>query len=120
MKVIIAGSRWITKYDWVCEAIGWFDTPITEVVSGGADGVDKLGELWAERMDIPVVRFEAKWYEHGKAAGPIRNQAMADYAEGLIAVWDGKSKGTADMIRRAKAKGLKIYVHKLVLTPAAP
>ena len=45
-------------------------------------------------------------------AGKIRNQAMADAADALVALWDGNSGGTADMIRRARAAGLKVFVYK--------
>jgi hypothetical protein len=73
---------------------------ITEIVSGAARGIDSLGERWAEyRPDpIPVKQFPADWDTHGKAAGPIRNRAMADYADALLVVWDGKSRGTKNML----------------------
>lgn len=48
---------------------------------------------------------------YGNAAGFIRNQAMADYADALIAVWDNRSKGTADMIRKAIGRGLPVFVY---------
>ncbi len=115
MKVIIAGTRTIANAALVEQAIAESGFEITELVSGCADGVDRLGELWAERVGVPVVRYPANWKVYGKAAGPIRNQAMADHADALIGVWDGWSRGTIDMIRRAKAKGLKVYVHKLTL-----
>lgn len=83
---------------------------ITEVVSGCARGVDLLGEAWAKGAGIPVTRFPAIWEVHGKAAGAIRNQQMAEYAKALVAIWDGKSPGTKDMIRKAKARGLKVVV----------
>ena len=112
MKTIIAGSRTITNYDTVLEAILASGFKVTEVVSGGASGVDSLGELYAFEMDsVKLKRFPANWSLYGKKAGPIRNQEMADYAEALIAVWDGESTGTKDMIERAQEKGLQVYVH---------
>lgn len=66
---------------------------ITEVVSGVAHGVDKLGERWAQAHKIPVKQFPAQWNKYGNAAGPIRNREMAEYADALIAVWDGQSRG---------------------------
>lgn len=109
MKVIIAGSRTATVKQ-VDAAVrgalraGW---TITEVVSGGARGADTYGERWTDK----VKRFPADWDKHGRAAGPIRNQAMAEYADALIAVWDGESKGTRDMISRARARGLKVFIY---------
>lgn len=109
MKVIIAGSRTIHSLPRVARAIKDSGFVVTEVVSGGAQGVDRLGELWADFYGIPVKLFTPDWSQ-GKKAGPLRNEAMAAYGEALVAVWDGTSTGTADMIRRAKAHGLKVYV----------
>lgn len=112
MKTIIAGSRGIKSYRDVCLAVreSGFADSITEVVSGGAAGVDSLGERWARTRNLPVKHFLPDWKAHGKAAGIIRNHQMGDYAQALIAVWDGKSKGTKDMIDYAKKKGLKVFV----------
>lgn len=82
----------------------------TKIVSGKARGVDTLGELWAERMNIPVDEYPANWDKHKRAAGPIRNSLMADNAEALVAVWDNKSRGTKNMIDTATKKGLLVYV----------
>lgn len=115
MIVIIAGSRDITDYSVVYEAIlesGWKDD-ITEVVSGGANGVDKLGERFAKEHNLPVSRFLANWTKYGKKAGYIRNQEMARNAEALIAVWDMKSKGTANMIEIAQALDLQTFIWKV-------
>jgi hypothetical protein len=111
MKVIIAGGRDINEYQHVCDAMEAallvLDPP-TEVVSGQAPGVDTLGEQWAAERGIPVRPFPANWYPApgrlDRAAGPKRNQRMAEYADALVAVWDGKSRGTADMIRQATAR----------------
>ena len=112
MKVIIAGSRGITDYDTVWRAIKESKFTITEVVSGGANGVDKLGEKYAVRNDIPLKVFLADWKKKKASAGIIRNAEMAKYADALIAVWDGKSPGTKNMIEVAERKGLKVYVWK--------
>ncbi len=109
MKTIIAGSRSLHDYDAVCKAIENSLFDITEVVSGTANGVDRMGEIWASENGIPVKRFPADWNRHGKAAGPIRNQQMGDYAEALIAITTG-SPGTRNMIEYAKKKGLKVFV----------
>jgi hypothetical protein len=112
MRVIIAGSRGITGFSTVKAAVEESGFLITEVVSGCAMGVDRVGEMWAMLNAVPVKHFPADWDTHGRAAGPIRNQEMADYAEALIAIPGAKSKGTWDMIRKAEAKGLKVYIHK--------
>lgn len=112
MRVIIAGSRECQDYSLVLDAIKASNFEITQVVSGGARGVDKLGEQWALEQDVSVRVFPANWDKFSNSAGPIRNSQMADYANALIAIWDGKSKGTSDMIKKATKLGLKVYVHQ--------
>lgn len=115
MKVIIAGSRSLkiehNKIWLVSDAVhksGWLNL-ITQIVSGGCRGIDLAGEQFAEDYKIPVKRFIPEWANEGKAAGPIRNGLMADYADALILIWDGSSRGSADMKKKAELKGLKIY-----------
>ena len=118
MKLIIAGSRDITltcacrAVEGALEKTGWCHA-ITEVVSGASGNVDKIGEFWAELMELPIKRFPADWDKHGKAAGPIRNRAMAEYADALIAVWDGESKGTANMILEMHRQGKPVFVWRV-------
>jgi hypothetical protein len=63
-------------------------------------------------MKLKHMLFKADWDKHGKAAGPIRNQQMAQEADGLIAFWDGKSRGTKDMIQKALNYGLETHVYR--------
>ena len=126
MKVIIAGSRDITDYNVVEEAMDslmeGFGTstnpselermlPITEVVSGTARGADRLGEEWANNYDIPIKRMPANWKHHGKSAGYIRNSEMAMYADALVALWDNKSRGTGHMIDLAYKYDIPVFIH---------
>ena len=89
MKTIIAGSRGITDIKLVGKAVKESGFAITEVVSGTARGVDQLGEQWARNNHVPIRRFPAKWDTFGKSAGYRRNEEMADYADSLIALWEG-------------------------------
>lgn len=112
MVTIIAGCRDCTDSKILDAALlqcGWMPS---KVVSGCAKGADTLGELWAKSQGVPIKRFPADWDKNGKAAGPLRNIEMACYAETLIALWDGKSKGTAHMIAEATKRKLKVYVHR--------
>lgn len=120
MRCIIAGGRDIANVSVIFGAIATsgFAHEITEVVSASVPGVDEIGFMWARQMaDVPVKEFPADWKKHGKAAGPIRNQQMAEYADALILVWDGKSKGSANMLMHAKNHGLRIYEHIVEVTP---
>lgn len=109
MKVIIAGPRDLFDYKLVEQAVQLSQFEITEVVSGGAPGVDTNGEKWASIHKVPIKRFPADWAKHGRAAGPIRNQEMAMYAGALIAIYTG-SPGTKNMINQAKARDLKMFI----------
>lgn len=108
MKVIIAGGRDYvlgTKEFAFLDEMRW-EIPITEVVSGCATGADAGGEEWARVHDIPVMPFVPHWKKYGKAAGPIRNAQMAEYADALIAFPGGS--GTADMVEKANAWGIEV------------
>ena len=120
MRTIIAGSRTLHDIKLVKEAVKKSGFLVTEVISGGAGGIDRLGELYAVSADIDLVVFPANWSKHGKAAGPIRNKRMANYAiadesrpGGLIAVWDGESRGTKSMISIADSLGLKVFIFRV-------
>lgn len=110
MKVIIAGSRTIHSYKAVCQAIAESGFEVTEVVSGGASGVDTLGERWARGKGINIRQFLPDWAKFGKSAAYKRNVQMGDYADGLIAIWDGASKGTGHMLTIARDKGLAVHL----------
>lgn len=113
MRIIVAGSRDVTENEvrtalYACEWIGF----VSAVISGTARGADTFGERWAQENSIDVIRFPADWEKYGKRAGPIRNEVMAKNAEGLVAVWDGKSRGTRSMIDLAAKYGLRIMVFR--------
>ncbi len=113
MRTIIAGSRNIIEYDILLSAIEELDFEITTVISGGAKGVDSLGEWFAEDNGIPFEVFPAEWDKFGRAAGYLRNVKMAENAEACLILWDGKSKGSLRMNNIAIQKGLKVHLCKL-------
>ena len=117
--VIIAGSRNYPFIDYinggadgVARAVAASGLKIGTVISGGARGADAAGEMWAYVNNIPVEVFPADWDTHGKKAGILRNAEMAKHADALIALWDGKSRGTRDMIERMAKKPTCIYWEK--------
>jgi len=111
MIVIIAGSRKGISYSDVEEAIASSTFTISEIVSGKANGVDTFGEEYAMKNEIPIKSFPANWSKYGKVAGPVRNQEMAEYADSLIAVWDGKSNGTSNMILNMRKLEKPVHIH---------
>ncbi len=117
MRCVICGSRDINDYEILKAAIKESGFTITEVVSGCASGVDKLGERWAQENGIVPHRFSAEWNIYGTFAGRMRNKKMAKFISPpecnngcVVAVWDGESKGTAHMIQLAREAGIKVYV----------
>jgi hypothetical protein len=110
MKVIIAGSRTITDKDFVYKCIEESGFNITIAIVGGAEGVDKLGENWAKEKGIKIISVRPNWTKFGRAAGVIRNEEMAQKADAVIVIWDGKSRGSSNMIMNAKKYGLKLKV----------
>ena len=112
MKVIIAGGRDFNDYDLLCRKADYYLSRQSEIeiVSGTAKGADKLGERYAEERQYPIKRFPADWSMWGKRAGYIRNTDMAEYADALIAFWDGKSRGSKHMINIATEQNLLVRV----------
>ena len=112
MKLIVAGGRTLTDYDLLKRNLDKLFSYDIEIVSGTANGADKLGEQWAKENYIPIKQFPANWDLYGKSAGYKRNEQMAQYADTLIAFWDGESKGTKHMIDLAHKYKLKVIVIK--------
>lgn len=115
MRVIVCGSRDFENYSLLNEELnnwlGELDKKKLVILSGAAKGADTLGEKWAYANYVTVERYHADWEKHGKAAGPIRNSEMLEAgAQACIAFWDGISRGTKDMIDKARAKGIKVKV----------
>jgi hypothetical protein len=114
IKVIIAGGRDFQDWDKlvdVCDR-AFKDYPQIEIVSGVANGADRLGERYANERGHLIKRYPADWDKYGKSAGYRRNAEMANYAGALIAFWDGTSRGTSHMINLAREKGLKLLIIK--------
>jgi len=110
MRVIIAGSRDITDFQTVCDAVRHSGFPISRVLSGMARGVDTLAIRYATEKCLPLDQFPAQWSKWGRSAGYRRNVQMAQNADALIAIWDGRSPGTKHVIEVAKAHGLRVFV----------
>ena len=120
LKVIIAGSRSVARissrrwdYDQLATileaAISESGFQITEVISGGAGGPDRAGEQWAARNEVPTTVIKPNW-KLGRGAGLIANRGLAATGEALIALHDGESTGTLDMINHMIAAGMPVHV----------
>lgn len=117
-KVIVAGGRDFTDYKLLSVKLDKMRQVILEnniaddieIVCGKARGADSLGERWGKEHHVSVVEFPADWDKYGRSAGVRRNKQMGDYADTLIAFWDGRSRGTRHMIDYAKERGLNVFV----------
>ncbi len=109
-KVIIAGGRKFANYELLCNECDKFliGKNNVEIVSGGANGADKLGEQYANERGYQLTVKNADW--RLKGGGIIRNKEMADYADAAVIFWDGISRGTEQMISECKRLGLDYLV----------
>ncbi len=126
MKTIIAGSRNGIDINTVRQAMTETPFKISEIVSGTARGVDLYGEIIGTEFNLPIHRFPADWNNlnaepvlikknrqgnmYNALAGHNRNKKMALFADALVAVWNGKSKGTKNMIDTMKKMNKPVFV----------
>lgn len=112
MKLIVAGSRHFRLGpEFIDLMIKFHDIPTKdlEIVSGSAEGPDWAGERYSiEFLDKDAKCFPADW-AMGHIAGPMRNKRMADYAEAVLLIWDGKSSGSMDMKKQMLQLKKPIY-----------
>ena len=110
MKVVVCGSRTIGNRYAVYSAIEDSGFTVSEIVHGDASGPDSIAGGWARSRGIPVKIYHADWESYGRAAGPKRNMEMAEYCDAVVAVWDGKSRGTKNMIYQAEQVNKPVHI----------
>ncbi|MDB5267017.1 MAG: hypothetical protein JWP58_57 [Hymenobacter sp.] len=118
MKVAVIGSRTLTdesRYKQLSEELDALviaeSQDISLIISGSAVGVDKMGERYARERGLPIQFFLPDYQSYGRAAPLVRNQQIVNEADICLALWDGKSKGTAHALRLARRKrGLRLIV----------
>lgn len=114
MIVVIAGSRELDGEELVDAAVRASGFEITAVKHGNARGIDRAAGRWAKKRGIPVEVYPAEWDAGDLGAGHQRNGSMLDDgAEALLAIWDGVSGGTGDVIEKAKARKLRYFVYRV-------
>ncbi len=108
MLVAIVGSRSLFPSD---EAIFWnLPDQTTEIISGGAKGVDSCAERFARAFAFPLQVIKPDYSVHGRKAPLIRNQEIINLCDFVVAFWNGRSSGTGHTIGLAKKKGLPVRV----------
>lgn len=111
MKLLICGSRGINDPAVVSRAVEQSGIRPTQIISGGARGVDRLAGEYAASHGIAFTEYLADWEKYGKRAGFIRNCVMVGAADAVIAVWDGTSPGTKHSIEYARSCGKQVFVY---------
>ena len=107
MKVAVIGSRGLTVND-----LGkYLPKDTTEIVSGGAKGIDTCARDYALTHDIKLTEFLPEYNKYGRGAPLKRNLQIIEYADVVIAFWDGKSKGTKYVIDNCKKQSVQVDVH---------
>lgn len=116
MKLVIAGSRTfnLSTVDlWSILVMANLDKKVTTIISGGAPGIDTTAKKMAPAYEVEYKEFPAEWDDYGLAAGPMRNRRMATEGDELLIIWDGQSKGSANM--KSEMLLLKKPVHEVIL-----
>ncbi len=107
MKVAVIGSRGL----YVDDFSPYLPEDTTEIISGGAKGIDACVKRYAEEKHIPLVEILPDYTRYGRKAAPIlRNQQIADRADVVVAFWDGASRGTQFTIRYCEGKRIPLTV----------
>lgn len=115
-RIIVCGGRNFNDKNLFEETldriIPLYDSP--ELISGHASGADMLAEEYAQKNNLRITVFKPDWKKYGRAAGPIRNREMIQFAAEeqpvIIAFWNGSSRGTKNMIEQGEKAGAKIHV----------
>lgn len=109
MRVAVVGSRSIREID-LGRILQQIPDNCSEIVSGGASGVDSIARDIASRLSVPMKEFLPDYHSFGRTAPFQRNQEIADYCDMLVAVWDYRSKGTRDVLLRALKLQKKVKI----------
>lgn len=107
MKIAIVGSRnlMLTNLE------QYLPEDVTEIVSGGAQGIDTCAREYARNNGMILTEFFPNYNKHGRRAPLVRNDLIIEYADVVIAFWDGKSRGTKYVIENCKKKNKRITVY---------
>jgi hypothetical protein len=110
LKIVVAGGRDFNDKDIIFSCLDKIVKKDDIIISGHASGVDSWGECYADVHGLQLEIYPAQWGVYGKSAGPIRNEQMAKIADKVILFWNGKSRGTYNMLQMAKKYQCEIVI----------
>ena len=111
MKVAVIGSRGLDVDEKTIE--GLLPRYFTEIVSGGAKGIDACAKAYALAYGVPIKEFLPDYDRYGRAAPIKRNEQIINYADCVVAIWDGRSKGTKNVIDLCRKIGKSVTVYEI-------
>ena len=100
MKLLIVGSRSIADFD----LSPYIPKDVDNIISGGACGIDRLAEQYADLHHISKYIMRPRYDLYGRAAPLKRNEQMVDLADAVLIIWDGCSRGTQHTLKYTKKK----------------
>jgi hypothetical protein len=83
------------------------------IISGGAKGIDSLAELYAQKNNIPIKIIRPEYGKYGKGAPIVRNKEIVNMSDHIIAIWDGKSRGTQSVIKFSEKQNKKLTICRI-------
>jgi len=107
MKIAVIGSRNLT----IADLSQYLPAGVTEIISGGAKGIDTCAREYAQKSHLKLTEFLPEYRRYGRGAPLKRNLQIIEYADEVIAFWDGISKGTKYVIDNCKQKNIKVTVY---------
>ncbi len=106
MKIAIIGSRDLRVYD----LENYLPDGVDEIVSGDAKGIDTDAEAYANANGIKMTVFLPDYQRYGRGAPIVRNKQIVDFADEVLAFWNGKSRGTLSVIEYCKKQGKRVTI----------
>lgn len=111
-RILICGGRRFDSEEHFQKVINVMQPMFADkfvIIEGGANGADRMARLWAQRNGYPIITMAANWQFYQLAAGTLRNTWMLDFALPDVVIALPGGKGTANMVKQALARGIKVY-----------
>ena len=109
MRVAVIGSRGLQ----VEHLENYLPESVTEIVSGGARGIDTCAKNYALEHGLKLTEFLPEYSRYGRGAPLRRNITIIEYADMVLAFWDGKSRGTKYVIDNCKKRNIPVVIHRI-------